>query len=164
MCNEIFDIFLSGIDLFLLKRLCYILLALIVVITKLSYFCIFFSLILNFKLIFKKFIVDLQCVPIFAVQQSGSVIRIYTYIYIYFFKYFPSGTIPGDWIQFPVLWIRTLLFIHSKHKSLHLLNPSSQSFLLPPFSSLATISLFPMSVSLFLRSVYLCNILDSTYK
>ena len=59
----------------------------------------------------------------------------------------------------------TLLFAHPIYNSLHLLIPNYQSFLPPP-SSLATTSLFSMSVSqfLFCRYVHLCHILDSTYK
>ena len=58
------------------------------------------------------------------------------------------------------------LFIHSFYNSMHLITPISPSF--PPlsFSSLATTSLFSLSVSLFLfhRYVHLCHILDSTFK
>ena len=40
---------------------------------------------------------------------------------------FPLWFITGYWIQFPVLYSRTLLFIHLIHNSLHLLIPNSQS-------------------------------------
>ena len=43
---------------------------------------------------------------------------------------FPLWFIPGDWIWFPVLYSRTLLFILSKCNSLHLLTPNSHS--IPP--------------------------------
>ena len=45
------------------------------------------------------------------------------YIYIFFPKkiFFLLWFIPRDWIQFPVLYNRTLSFIHSKCNSLHLL-------------------------------------------
>ena len=58
------------------------------------------------------------------------------------------------------------LFIHSVNKSLHLLTPTSHSIPPSTSSSLATTSLFSMSVSLFLfhRYVHLCYVLDSTYK
>ena len=51
-------------------------------------------------------------------------------------------------MQFPVLYRRTLLLIHSLYNSLHLLMPISQSF--PPLtlSSSATMSLFSMSESI----------------
>ena len=41
-------------------------------------------------------------------------------------------SITGCWIYFPVLYIRTLLLIHSKCNSLHLPNPNSQSISLLP--------------------------------
>ena len=44
----------------------------------------------------------------------------------------PSWFIQGDRIQSLVLYSRTLLFIHSKCNSLHLLTPNSQSVPLPP--------------------------------
>lgn len=47
-----FVIFPNGIDFFLLETLVYILLAFLMASTKLSYFCIFFCLILSFKLVF----------------------------------------------------------------------------------------------------------------
>ena len=44
------------------------------------------------------------------------------YIYIHSSSYsFPLWFITGYWIQFPVLYSRTLLFIHSLYTSLHLL-------------------------------------------
>ena len=43
---------------------------------------------------------------------------------------------------------RTLFFIHSTYKSLHLLTPNSHSIPPDPFSPLVTIGLLPMSVSL----------------
>ena len=70
-------------------------------------------------------IVDLQCCT--ARWLS------YTYIYTFFFLYsFPLWFISGDWIQFPVLYSRTLLFIHSECNSLHLPNVNSLSIPLPP--------------------------------
>ena len=97
-------------------------------------------------------------VLISAVQQSDSVIHIY--IYILFHYGLSQDT------EFPVLYSRTLLFIPPIYNSLHLLMPHSQPFPLPPPSSLATTSLFSMSVSLLLfhRQVHLCHTLDSTCK
>ena len=65
-----------------------------------------------------------------------------------------------------LLYSRTLLFIHPLYNSLQLLIPKSQSFPPPLSSSLATTSLFSMSVSLFLihRYVHWCHILYSTCK
>ena len=54
----------------------------------------------------------------------------YKYTHILHFKNsFPLWFIPGDWIEFPVLYSRTLLFIHPRYNSLHLLIPNSQSIL-----------------------------------
>ena len=48
------------------------------------------------------------------------------YIYIHSFSYsFPCWFITGYWIWFPVLYSRTLLFIHPIYNSLHLLIPIS---------------------------------------
>ena len=80
-----------------------------------------------------------------AVLQSDSVIHIHTF----FLNSFPLWFITGDSIWFPVLYIRTLLFIHSKGNSLHLPIPKSQPTPLPP-PTLAATSLFPMPMSLFL--------------
>ena len=55
---------------------------------------------------------------------------------------FPLWFITGCWTCFPVLYIRTLLFIPSVCNSLHLLIPNSQSSLHHPASPLATTSLF----------------------
>ena len=57
-----------------------------------------------------------------------------SYIYTFFKCFFPSWSMPGDWIQFTELYSRTLLFIHSKCNSLHLLTLNSQS--IPPPSPL----------------------------
>ena len=49
-----------------------------------------------------------------------------------FFFFFPLWFVQGTvWIQFPVLYSRTLLFIRSKRSSLHLVTPNSQSIPLP---------------------------------
>ena len=81
-------------------------------------------------------------VPVSAVQKSDPVIHIYTFPFLY---YLPSWSNPRDWIQFPVLYSRTSLLIHSKCKSLHLPtpnahpipvlpSPSSISYLIQPFA------------------------------
>ena len=70
-----------------------------------------------------------------------------SYTHIPSFSYsFPLWFIIGYWIEFPVLYSRTLLFIHPIHTSLHLLIPNSHSIPSPPTSPLATTSLFFMSV------------------
>ena len=53
-----------------------------------------------------------------------------SYIYIhtntFFFSYYlPLCSIPREWIQFPVLYSRNSLLIHSKCNGLHLLTPNS---------------------------------------
>ena len=63
----------------------------------------------------------------------------YKYTHILHFKNsFPLWFIPGDWIEFPVLYSRTLLFIHPRYNSLHLLIPNSQSILPLLLSHLVT--------------------------
>lgn len=60
---------------------------------------------------------------------------IFNYIFIYIpFYIFSFMFITGYWIQFPLLYAGTLLFIHPMYASLHQLVLSSQSFLPhPPF-------------------------------
>ena len=53
-------------------------------------------------------------------------------------------------MQFPVTYIRTLLFIYPVYNILHLLIPNSQSFAPLPSSLLATTNLFSVSLNLFL--------------
>ena len=54
------------------------------------------------------------------------------YPYRHSFAYsFPLWFTTGYWVQFPVLYSRTLLFIHSKCNRLHLPTPNSQSIPLP---------------------------------
>ena len=42
-----------------------------------------------------------------------------THVYTLFSYYLPSYCITSDWIEFPVLYSRTSLLIHSKRNSLH---------------------------------------------
>ena len=63
------------------------------------------------------------------VQQSDPVLYIYTSFFSY---YLPSYSITSDWTEFPVLYNRTSLLLHSKCNGLHLLNASSPSIPLPP--------------------------------
>ena len=60
----------------------------------------------------------------------GKVIQLYIHIYIYlhyilFHSIFHYSLIIGYWILFPVLYSRTLLFIHPICNRLHLLIPNS---------------------------------------
>ena len=66
-------------------------------------------------------ILDLQCCVNSGKQQSNSVI----YSSMLWF-------ITGYWLYFPVLYSRTLLFIHSMYNSLCLLTPNSHSIPPPP--------------------------------
>ena len=91
---------------------------------------------------------------------------IHVYICTFFFLSFPLWFTTQYWIQFPVLYSKTLLFIHSIYNSFQLLTPKSHFILPPSFFPLATINLFCISESLFLfcSLFHLCPILDSTYK
>ena len=113
----------------------------------------------------KKFywsIVDLQC----YVNFSCKVIQLH--IYVYSFSYsFPLWFITGYWIQFPVLYSRTLLFTHPIYNSLHLLITNSQSFPPPLTPSPWQPQVCSLELSLFcLVDKFICIIffLDSTYK
>ena len=102
-------------------------------------------------------IVDLYCCISFWCTAKWFS---YTCIYIFFtfsfiMVYYRTLNTVGHW--------NSLLFIQN---NLHLLISNSLSTPPPPHSSLATTGLFSASVSLFLfgRYVYLCYILDHTYK
>ena len=100
-------------------------------------------------LFFKKFILSKHCwfPMLYYFQVCSKVIQlyIYTYVYIYTFSYFT-----GYWIKSPVLYSRTLLFLHPIYNKLPLLILNSQSFSSLPLSPLVTANLFSMSGSLFL--------------
>ena len=64
-------------------------------------------------------------------QQSPHHHHTHTYIYS-FLNLFPLWFITGCWIQFPVLYRRTLLVTHPVCNSLHLLTPNSHSIPPPP--------------------------------
>ena len=91
-------------------------------------------------------ILSYSVVLISDVQQSDSVIHVYMFFSHILFHYGLSQI----WCSFHVLHSRTLLSIHSKCDSLQLLTPNPQSIPLPLLSLLPTVSLFSMSVSLFL--------------
>ena len=87
------------------------------------------------------------------------------YTYIYSFSHsFLLWFVMKYWIEFPVVCIRTLLFIHPIYNRLHLLVQNSQPFPPLPLICLGTTSLFSGSVPMFLFHRYtdLCHILDST--
>ena len=73
---------------------------------------------------------------IVALHCSGSFCCVAVtplYIYTFFFSYYlPSWSITSDWIEFPVLYSRTSVLIHSKWNSFHLLTSNSPSMPLPP--------------------------------
>ena len=88
---------------------------------------------------FSLFLTEVQLIySVSGVQQSDSFI----YIFISLQVIIRYG------IQFPVLYTRSLLLIYFIYSSVYLLIPNSQFIL--PLSLLVTISLFSMSVSLFL--------------
>ena len=91
----------------------------------------------NFLLCFYLF-----CYPLFTKFDQFllyiKAIQSYTHTYIcihthtFFFSHYPpSCSITSDQIQFPVLYSRISLLIHSICNSLHLLTPNAQSIPLP---------------------------------
>ena len=84
-----------------------------------------------FFLRFLSFLLQLiySILSITAIQQSDPGLHIDTF---FFSHYPPSCSTTSDWIQFPVLYSKTSLLIHSKCNSLHLLSPKcSPSHSLP---------------------------------
>ena len=71
-------------------------------------------------------VIGLQCSVNFRLYSK--VTQSHIYVYAFFFShYLPSCSIISDQIQFPVLYSRISLLIHSKGNGLHLLIPDSQS-------------------------------------
>ena len=105
-------------------------------------------------------IVGLQCCVNFCYTAKWL-----SYTYIYSFPHsFPLCFVTGYWIQFPVLYNRTLLFIHSLYHSLHLLIADSQFIHLLPPSPLATqVCSLWLWVSFCFVDKFTCVILDSTF-
>ena len=102
-----------------------------------------------FCAIFLKFywsIIDLQCC-VSGVQQSDSVIHIFI-----LFQSFLLQVITEYWVEFPVLYSRSLLVTYLIYSSVCMLIPNSWFIPPPPLhvSPLVIISLFLVSVSLFL--------------
>ena len=75
------------------------------------------------------FIFQLNCSLLCQSLLYSKVSQLHTYILFLIYS-FPSWFIPGCWIQFPVLYSRTLLFTHRICNSVYLLIPNSQS--IPP--------------------------------
>ena len=71
-----------------------------------------------------------------------------------------------DWLQFLVLYSRTLLFIHSKCNGLYLLTPNSQSILPSPlpFGNHKSVFYVYGCVSISQIRSFQSHFLDSTYK
>ena len=86
----------------------------------------------------------------------------YTHFFLY---YFPLWSIRGDWIEFPVLYSRTLLFISSKCNGLHLLIPNSTCPILVILSKRQTLSwenLNKIAIShSHLHSVAVCSLIET---
>ena len=101
---------------------------------------------------------------LYHLSHQGSL---YMYTHSFFECSLPLWFIIGYWIQLPVLYSRTWLFIHSMYKSLHLLIPTSCSFPLPsppdPLGNHQS-ALYIVILLLFHRWVRPCPVLDSTCK
>ena len=96
-----------------------------------------------------------------------------TQLYIIIFWNFPLWFIIGYWVWFPVLYSRTLLFIHPMFAfaspvswvlEVQLISNSCPSLLCPSLHCSTSLFSIPMSLFLFHRYVHLCHILDSTHK
>ena len=88
-----------------------------------------------------------SCAPL---AWGPPAVHTQTHTHTFFFSYyFPSCSIPRDWIKIPALFSRISLLIYSKCNSLHILTPtlSPFHFLLPPLWQLQVYSL---CLSLFL--------------
>ena len=73
----------------------------------------------------------------------------YTYAYIHSFSdSFLIKVFPEYWVEFPVLYSRSLLLIYVICSSIRIFTPSSWFIPTPHLSPLVTISLFSKSVSL----------------
>ena len=90
--------------------------------------------------------VDLQCCNFCCIAKR---LR-YRYTYPFFFSdSFPTYVITEDSVEFPVLYSRAPLTIHSICNNVPTPIPNPQFVPPPILSPLVTISLFPMPVSLF---------------
>ena len=91
----------------------------------------------------------------FLLHHKVTQIFLYIHPFVY---YFPLWPIPGDWIYFPGLQSKTILFIHSKCNSCHWLNPHSQSIPLPPSFSMTSARPVSLSVNLYFVDRFLSAI------
>ena len=128
------------------------------------------DLFFNFIIYLLKYSCLQHCANFCCTAQRPS--HTYTYIYICICMYSFPHNICHHVLSQEIIY-NTRCCIIGPHclpnlnvNSLHLLTPNSPSIPLPPPTTLATTSLFSISVILFLiyRQVHLCHILDSTYK
>ena len=104
-------------------------------------------------------IVHLQCCVNFY-----CIAKWFIYAYMCIFSCpSPLWLITGNWLSFPVLCSRILLFIHSLYNSLHLLIPDFQSTPSPPLSPLATTSQVSMSVTISKNDNFILSLVFSAF-
>ena len=117
-----------------------------------------FHIAITLKKFFYSSVVALQCCVNFHCTAKWL-----SYTYIFFFIYFPFWFVIGYWLELLVLYSRTLLFIHPRYSSLHLLIPSSQPFPPPP-SPTWQLQVCSLCLWMFHGYVHLYHILNSTCK
>ena len=101
-----------------------------------AFLCVCFFIILMYFILLKKFfywsVVDLQCCVSFRCTAKWIS---YTYTYIHsFLGSFPIYVITEYWVEFPVLYSRSLLVIYFIYSSVYMSIPISR-FIPPPQSS-----------------------------
>ena len=69
---------------------------------------------------------------VLSILLYSKVTHLYIFIHSFSSYYPPSCSITSCWIQFPVLYTRISLLVHSKCNNVHLLATNSQSIPLPP--------------------------------
>ena len=88
-------------------------------------FALFFLFCFKFKKNFVEVELIFSIVLVSGVQQSESVILLYTYVYS-FLDSFPTSAIIEYWVDFPMLHSRSLLAICYKHSNVYMSIPVSQ--------------------------------------
>ena len=84
------------------------------------------------KRVWEKECIRTLCID-WVTMLYSKVTQSYIHTCTFFLSYYlPSCSITRDWIEFPVLYSRTSLLIHSKWNSLPLPTPNSPSISLPP--------------------------------